>query len=122
MGMRKKTGKYSPVTLVISIATSIILWQIISDYIVSNKFIFPSFTDAVAALLRLHQSGTIWIDVWTSLMHFGIGLILALIIGVPIGICMGWFERVNRFLDPLIEIIRPIPPLPGSRLLLSGSD
>jgi NitT/TauT family transport system permease protein len=111
MGMRKKTGKYSPVTLVISIATSIILWQIISDYIVSNKFIFPSFTDAVAALLRLHQSGTIWIDVWTSLMHFGIGLILALIIGVPIGICMGWFERVNRFLDPLIEIIRPIPPL-----------
>jgi NitT/TauT family transport system permease protein len=24
---------------------------------------------------------------------------------------MGWFERVNRFLDPIIEIIRPIPPL-----------
>ena len=111
MGIRILIGDRSPLYLVISLSAAVILWQAISDYIVQNKFILPSCTDAVMALIQLHTSGTVWIDVWTSLMHFAIGLLLAILIGVPIGICIGWFETVNRFLDPVIEIIRPIPPL-----------
>ncbi|HWQ68078.1 MAG TPA: ABC transporter permease [Methanospirillum sp.] len=111
MDTSKTVPKRPPVYLAASLTASIILWQIVADYIVQNKFILPSFTDAVIAFIQLHQTGTIWLDVWISLLHFGIGLFLALLVGVPMGICIGWFERMNRFLDPLIEIIRPIPPL-----------
>ena len=111
MSTTKTAEKRSPLYMVTSIAAAIIFWQVFADYIVHNKFILPSFTDAVMALISLHTAGTIWVDVWTSLMHYAIGLALALLVGVPLGVCMGWFERVNRFLDPLIEIIRPIPPL-----------
>ena len=111
MSTIKTAEKRSPVYLVASITAAILVWQILADYVVRNAFILPSFTDACTALLALHGTGAIWVDVWTSLMHFAIGLLLALLIGVPLGICMGWFDRVNRFLDPLIEIVRPIPPL-----------
>jgi NitT/TauT family transport system permease protein len=111
MGTNTSSGKRSPVLLVISLTAAIAFWQIIADYVVKNKFILPSCSDTLAAFFQLYASGAIWTDIWTSLMHFAIGLLLALVVGVPIGICIGWFDRVNQLLDPLIEIIRPIPPL-----------
>ncbi|WP_094226825.1 ABC transporter permease subunit [Methanolobus psychrotolerans] len=51
------------------------------------------------------------IDLIYSLVHFWIGLLSALIIGIPAGMIMGWFRTIERIVDPLIELIRPIPPL-----------
>jgi NitT/TauT family transport system permease protein len=111
MSTNKSEEKRSLLYLVTSIGTVIIFWQVLAEYGVHNKFLLPSFTDTITAFVALHNAGAIWVDVWTSLMHFAIGLALSLMIGVPLGICMGWFERMNRLLDPVIEIIRPIPPL-----------
>ncbi|MFH0967901.1 MAG: ABC transporter permease [Methanobacteriota archaeon] len=111
MTTTKTAGKRSPIYLVTSIAAAIIFWQVLAVFVVQNAFILPSFSDTVMAFISLCIKGTIWVDVWTSLVHFAIGLALALFIGVPVGICIGWFERVNQMFDPLIELIRPIPPL-----------
>src|SRR2546425_2225113 len=32
-------------------------------------------------------------------------------LGVPLGLAMGWSIAFRRAMDPLIEFIRPIPPL-----------
>ena len=95
----------------ISIIAALTLWQVAADLIVKNKLLLPSFTDALASFLEVIENGVIFTDIWVSLLHFGIGLTLALVIGIPIGIIMGWFKTANRIFDPLIEIIRPIPPL-----------
>lgn len=108
----------------ISIISAILLWQIISDYVVKNKFFLPSFLDVVHAIIyNLNRSSNIDIGSFTldlpivavdllhSLLHFSIGMILALIVGIPIGILMGWFNNFNKVFDSIIEIIRPIPPL-----------
>ena len=50
------------------------------------------------------------LDLQASLVHFAIGLGMALLVGIPLGIAMGWNRRFDAFLDPLIEILRPIPP------------
>ncbi len=39
------------------------------------------------------------------------GFILANIIGIPLGLLMGWYKNFDRFLRPLFEVIRPIPPI-----------
>ena len=111
MGTSTSSGKRSPQYLVISFAAALISWQIVADFFVKNSFILPSCSDTLAAFIQLQSVGIIWVDIWVSLMHYAIGLILALLVGVPLGICIGWFDRVNQLLDPLIEIIRPIPPL-----------
>ncbi|TQD23934.1 hypothetical protein FKV42_12085 [Methanolobus vulcani] len=108
---------------IISIFSTIVLWQIISVYVVGNKFYLPSFTDVAGALVEILsrdsslaimgaklQLPMLVVDFLYSMMHFSIGLIAALIIGIPIGMIMGWFRTIDRIVDPIIEIIRPIPP------------
>ncbi|WP_305065226.1 ABC transporter permease [Methanococcoides sp.] len=95
----------------LSVTMAIVLWQLVADLVVNNKFILPSFTDVLFAFIRIIEGGILFTDLAISLLHFGIGILSALLIGIPIGVVMGWFKIVNRALDPLIEIIRPIPPL-----------
>ncbi|MDD1723505.1 MAG: ABC transporter permease [Methanospirillum sp.] len=104
-------GTRSPAYILLSISAVIILWQAIAVFIVGNRFILPSCTDVLTAFLRLVVSGTLPEDFVVSMIHFFTGLGLSLLIGVPLGIIIGWYPLANRLLDPVIEIIRPIPPL-----------
>ena len=94
-----------------ALAAVAVIWQIVAEYVVGRPFILPSVTDVAGAFINLLGSGTLLADTVVSLEHFGIGLIAALLLGVPIGIVMGWFRVADFLLDPIIEILRPIPPL-----------
>lgn len=95
----------------ISLLTVIVMWQFAADLLVKNKLFLPSFVDVVLSFLKVIKSGAIYTDLSVSLLHFVIGMFLAFIIGLPIGIMMGWFKSANHVFDPVIEILRPIPPL-----------
>lgn len=95
----------------ISLVVAIIIWQFIADFLIQRKLILPSFTDVLTAFIDIIQTGVFFMDLLTSLVHFGLGLFAALIIGIPIGVAMGWFKYVDKAIDPLIEVVRPIPPL-----------
>jgi NitT/TauT family transport system permease protein len=108
----------------LSVVSALIIWQVTAVYIVQNKFFLPSFTDvAEAFIITVSRQGVfpflsmdlelpvLLVDTLYSLMHFSIGLVAALAIGIPVGMLMGWFKSVERVFDPLIEIVRPIPPL-----------
>jgi ABC-type nitrate/sulfonate/bicarbonate transport system permease component len=46
-----------------------------------------------------------------SLIRVGSGFLAALILGVPLGLVLGRFGRLRDLFTPIIELIRPIPPL-----------
>ena len=46
-----------------------------------------------------------------SVMKVMFGYSMALMIAIPLGILTGWKENVGRFFYPVVEIIRPIPPI-----------
>lgn len=107
-----------------SICSAIILWQLLAVYIVQNKFYLPSFTDVTLAFISIMakdaklsivgldlQLPVLIVDLLYSLLYFCIGMFSALAIGIPIGMVMGWFRTIDRIVDPLIELVRPIPPL-----------
>ncbi len=96
---------------VLAIIAALLFWQAMATLVVKNPFILPSPVDVINAFLDLLKGNTLLKDIGVSLLHFGIGLGSALIIGIPIGMVMGYYRGVDAFLDPLIEIIRPIPPL-----------
>jgi NitT/TauT family transport system permease protein len=96
---------------VLAIIAALLFWQAMATLVVKNPFILPSPVDVINAFIDLLRSNTLLKDIGISLLHFGIGLGSALIIGIPIGMVMGYYRGVDAFLDPLIEIIRPIPPL-----------
>jgi sulfonate transport system permease protein len=95
----------------LSLITAILIWQFIADKIIQDKFKLPSFYDVLIAFSTVVKSGLVFTDMLTSLLHFSIGIAAAFVIGIPLGITMGWFKQIDRAIDPIIEIVRPIPPL-----------
>ena len=60
-----------------------------------------------------------------SLRRVGIAFALATMLGVPLGLLMGWSTTVKEYLFPLFEILRPIPTLawvPLAIIVFSGSE
>ena len=47
----------------------------------------------------------------TSLQEAFIGYVLALLVGLPLGLAMGWFRLAEGLARPIFEFIRPIPPI-----------
>lgn len=93
-----------------SIASAIIIWEFIAR-IINKKYILPSFLEVVTAFLKLVTDGELYRDIITSLNFFVIGMGVAIAVGIPLGIMMGWFKTIDKAIDPIIEMIRPIPPL-----------
>lgn len=94
----------------ISLAAFAVIWELLAVYI-NNSFYLPRFTNVVSAFFSVIQSTVFFNDVGISLYHFIIGFFFALLIGIPVGMMMGWFPIIDKALNPIVEIFRPIPPL-----------
>lgn len=53
--------------------------------------------------------GTWLSNVEYSSMRVAQGFVLAALIGVPLGLLIGWSKFISQMLDPLIQSLRPIP-------------
>ena len=94
---------------VLSILVLIGLWQLVAVTL-NDTLILPSFIQVVYALTKSWQA-ILMEDLPVSLVHFGLGMLGGLLIALPIGMLMGWFRAADRIMDPIVEIVRPIPPL-----------
>lgn len=94
---------------ILSILALIGLWQLVAVTL-NDTLILPSFLQVVDALTRSWQAILIE-DLPVSLVHFGLGMLAGLLIALPTGMLMGWFRAADRIMDPIVEIVRPIPPL-----------
>lgn len=48
---------------------------------------------------------------WVSLRRVLIAFSLALVLGVPLGLFMGWYRKFKEYTFPVFELLRPIPIL-----------
>lgn len=68
--------------------------------------------DAAWDFARNGYSGfTLWQHLWVSFSRLAKGLFWGVAIGVPIGLAMGLSNRWRGVFDPVVELLRPIPPL-----------
>ncbi len=79
--------------------------------ILTRTRIFPSPLDVVRGLLELMRRGLLWSYMRDSLYRVGVGYGVSVILGVPFGIVLGWYELPAISLNPLIQMMRPISPL-----------
>lgn len=93
----------------------IAIWQIVTFYEWIPVLYLPS---PVAVLTQFYNvatvgymDATLWQHIYASLSRIGAALLLAIFLGIPIGVAMGVNNLVHATLDPMIEFYRPIPPL-----------
>lgn len=115
---RGRTGN-SYVCAMLSIAgilTFLIIWQLLLEFgIVSDRYLAKPTELVLLFIYKLTNANpdgaTLPVSIWASLQVAMTGLCLGVVTGVPLGLLMGWFKGIDRFVNPIFEIIRPIPPI-----------
>ena len=91
-------------------------WQIAAALIGDAVFL-PSVTQTVHAFLHYwnrpypSQGKPLWYDAVTSLRRIVIGFAIGVAAGVILGSAMSASRMVRHLVDPVIEVLRPLPPL-----------
>jgi ABC-type nitrate/sulfonate/bicarbonate transport system permease component len=89
----------------------LVLWQLLSTIGVVNAFLLPSPIRLVTAVYELLIDGSLIGHVLASLERVFIGFLLAAAVGITLGVLTGWSRLLSDFLRPIIEALRPIPPI-----------
>jgi len=84
-------------------------WQAIFLFIPLNPLFFTTPEQIAAGFMDLVESGDLFHDLAVSAVPFGLGLLAAVIVGVPLGILMGWRVRIGYALDPLLTVFYASP-------------
>ena len=87
------------------------LWQMLASLGWINPVLLPSPLQLVAAAYELMVDGILWKHTLASLNRVVTGFLLAAVIGVAFGVALGWSEALSDFVRPLVESVRPIPPI-----------
>jgi NitT/TauT family transport system permease protein len=93
-------------------------WEVAGRTFENGQLFFSSPSQVVGAFLLLAGRGALWNDMWVSFQEFGIGYVGSIAVGIPFGIAMGWYRRVNSLFDPLVSAFYAMPRVALVPLLL----
>jgi len=86
-------------------------WEAFSRSGLFSPALTPSLVAIGSTLAQMLLSGTMLIHVLYTLYRILVGLVLAGVVGVPLGMLMGRAKPIERFLLPLVSVLSPIPSL-----------
>ena len=92
------------------------IWQIASMTGIADSTRLPAPSTIFQTLIykagnKAPDGNTLFVNILASLRVALSGFSLAVIIGVPLGLFMGWWEYADRFMRPIFELVRPVPPI-----------
>ena len=91
------------------IAVLLVAWDLA---IRTGKFpLLPGPAAVARAIVELARKGLLVRHVVASLFRVTWGYLLAVAVGVPLGIALAWYRRGGLAFAPLVEIVRPISAL-----------
>ena len=97
---------------VAALTSTIVFWHVMSVYILQNPFILPAPIEVVQGIGRItsgYLGGNLLYHTGSSLLIVMTGYVVGVVIGLPLGITMAWYEPVNRAVGPIVAVLRPIP-------------
>lgn len=96
---------------VISVSTLAFLWQFAEPLGIPGLKDVPPPSAVVVAATDLLVSEQYWTGWLKSFQRIGIGFLIAQFIGIPLGLAMAISRGAFGTIFPIIEILRPIPPV-----------
>jgi NitT/TauT family transport system permease protein len=92
---------------------------------ISHATLLPGPAKVLLGVVDLARRGLLVRHVVASLFRVTWGYLAAVIVGIPLGLSLGWWRRAELALNPFLQILRPISPLawiPISILWLGVGD
>ena len=95
-----------------------VVWELISRSGIVSIALFPPPSKVTIAFWGMIVSGTIFSDIGSSICRLGIGLVIGSTIGTCIGLLTGRIKLIAKLLNPIIQILRPLPPVAITPLII----
>jgi ABC-type nitrate/sulfonate/bicarbonate transport system permease component len=93
----------------ISIVCFLAVWEMVWQLRLISPLFFSGPSAIAVRFWELLTEGTLLRAAAYSGKNFVIGFVLALVSGVPLGILLGWYKRLNLFFDPLVNALYAMP-------------
>jgi len=102
--------RFAPILLPVMTAMLFLaVWHVLVR--VSGSDLFPTPMEVARGLEELVEKGLLLKYIVASLFRVSWGFLLAVLVGVPLGLVLGWFRPAYQALNPMIQILRPISPI-----------
>ena len=98
--------------LLLPLATTLLAllaWHLLVT--VTRTDVFPLPAEVARGIGELLRKGLLWSYVGDSLRRVALGYLAASALGIALGVPLGRSPALDRLVDPLIQMLRPISPL-----------
>ena len=98
-----------------AIAAFLALWSLLSGAVVVFQLFNPIFLPGpwlvLGNVLEMAVRGQLWVHLAATLERVALGFGTGAALGVGLGLAAGHLRPVHSIVEPLVEMLRPIPPL-----------
>ncbi len=119
LSLRTPISKRAKWTLgVLSFLAPLAIWSVLTVTAAVDPTFLPSPGAVLKAGLDMAGTGELFSDLWATVQRVLYGFGLAILVSVPLGIVMGTYAAGQAFFEPLIGLLRYLPPTAFSPLLM----
>jgi ABC-type nitrate/sulfonate/bicarbonate transport system permease component len=83
-----------------------------------NPFLLPPPSKLAVTFWDMLVDGSLLVHAASSLERVVVGFIAAAFVGAVLGVALGWWPTVSEQLMPIVEAVRPIPPIAWTPLAI----
>ena len=96
---------------VVPVGVLLLAWELAARMGVVNPYVFPPVSEIVVRWVALVADTTMLGPLWDTLWRALLGLGMAIVVGVPLGLAMGRIRAAEWFLEPLFSFGFPLPKI-----------
>lgn len=108
MNPRAKKLRYKVALFIVPLAF-FLFWEAAVRFSGHANVLLPPPSQVFATLFELIRSGVLFEHIGASLFRVAIGYVLSVVVGVPIGLAMGYWLFAEALLSTTVNGLRPIP-------------
>ncbi len=95
----------------LAIVLFLLLWEFSPRLEWVNRNFLPPFSEVIVHGVRFALSGELFEHTGVSLARALGGFVLGVLTGVPLGILLAWYAPLERYINPLLQLLRQTNPV-----------
>ena len=89
----------------------LLIWEGLARYQLINTLLFPPPSRILVSFYELLFSYELIADVFMSFQRVFVGVCISFFTAIPLALLVGTNRKLNSYLNPFINFIKPIPPI-----------
>lgn len=93
----------------LSLATGLVLWELVGRFVVTNKLFFVPFSAVLGSIGAWIADGSLWLHLGVSATEFALGFVLAAVVAIGLGLLMGTSRLAKELFEPWVSALYATP-------------